>query len=102
MQPRNQSKVTARLYADYLRHLEEVSYSDFSPNFLNIPKFDDEFYFQKFWSIIVYGLTRNWKVSLPLLVVTVIIFGFLFHLGLYDYMADKLDFVRAVREKFKI
>ncbi|MCK1289380.1 MULTISPECIES: hypothetical protein [unclassified Bradyrhizobium] len=88
--------------ATYIRQLENVSYADFSPNFLNIPKFDDEFYFQKFWSIIFYGLTKNWKASIPLLVVTVIIFGFLFHLGLYEYMADKLDFVRALREKFKI
>ncbi|MGY3134578.1 deoxycytidine triphosphate deaminase [Bradyrhizobium sp. USDA 4501] len=88
--------------AAYVRNLEEISYSDFSPNFLNIPKFDDEFYFQKFWSIIVYGLTRNWKVSIPLLVITIIVFGFLLHLGLYDYLAAKLEFVRTIRDKLKI
>ena len=87
--------------ATYIRQLENVSYADFSPNFLNIPKFDDEFYFQKFWSIIFYGLTKNWKVSIPLLFVTAIVFSFLFHLGLYDYLADKLDVVRTIREKLK-
>lgn len=87
--------------AAYVRQLENVSYADFSPNFLNIPKFDDEFYTQKFWSIIFYGLTKNLKVSIPILLFAAIVFSFLFHLGLYDYLADKLDIVRAIREKLK-
>jgi deoxycytidine triphosphate deaminase len=47
--------------ADYTKYLEDVSYAEYSPSFLNIPQYDDDFYAKKFWAIIFRGLlSRKW------------------------------------------
>jgi deoxycytidine triphosphate deaminase len=53
----------------YLRDLKTISYADFAPSFLNIPSFNDQYYTDKFWSIIWNGIRGNWGKLLPLFIV---------------------------------
>lgn len=48
----------------YGNEIESFAYSDFSRNFLNVPDFDDDFYYKRFWLILWSGLTRNWYITL--------------------------------------
>ena len=70
----------------YIRDLERVSFSDFVPSFLNIPTFDDKYYEKKFWSIFYSGIIGNKWISFPAIAVIVIVFLFLLHLGLWEFL----------------
>ncbi|MGX7742331.1 dCTP deaminase domain-containing protein [Rhodopseudomonas parapalustris] len=60
----------------YLKDLENASYADFSPSFMNIPSFDDEFYFKQFWRLLWAGLTGSKWVSIPLSFAVVVLLWF--------------------------
>ena len=47
----------------YIRDLEAVSFSDFAPSFLNLPTFNDQYYENKFWSILWSGYKKHKLVS---------------------------------------
>ena len=47
----------------YIESLEESCHSEFSPNFLNIPNFDDQLY-EQIWPTIRRGIKENLKMLL--------------------------------------
>jgi hypothetical protein len=78
-----------------------MSYSDFSKSFLNIPSFDDDYYAKKFWSILYYGFTRNKFVSIPVTVVFLLTFWFLFEQGLWSFITTKWTLIGDWFKSFK-
>lgn len=82
--------------ADYVKQLEDVSYADFKPSFLNIPTFNDDFYAQKFWGIIWSGMWSNKKVFIPVAFVLAILGWFLVHLGFVEFLASKWDLLKGI------
>lgn len=87
---------------EYIRYLENVSYADFSPSFLNIPKFDDDYYFAKFWSLVWQGITRKKVISVPVLLLIGLVFWYLLDSGMWTFIAAKLDWIEAFIKKFKV
>jgi deoxycytidine triphosphate deaminase len=85
----------------YLKNLEQTSYSDFSPSFLNIPAFDDEYYTKKFWSVMFYGFIRNKSVWIPVTLLLGITFWYLFHLGLGDFLGEKTIWIGQKIQEYK-
>ena len=83
---------------EYIKQLETMSYNEFSRTFLNIPDFDDNFYKEKFLSTIYYGF-KQYKVSIPLITCFIIVFFFLFHLGLWQYMLECFDWIKSLKDK---
>lgn len=47
----------------YEKRLAEAAYSEFSPNFLNIPVFDDDFYNKRFGKSALQLIKRHWLFS---------------------------------------
>lgn len=88
-------------YDEYLKALENVSYADFSPSFLNIPKFDDEYYFQKFWAMVWVGFTRSKWISIPLALLVVLVFWYLLSTGLWTFLTDKWDVIGGAFKRLK-
>ena len=87
--------------AEYVRHLENVSYSDFARSFLNIPAFDDDFYAKKFWSIILRGFAHNKWVSIPLLILILVIFWYLLETGFASFLLAKWNLLGDLYKKGK-
>lgn len=87
--------------ASYVRQLQEASYADFSPSFLNIPSFDDDYYTKKFWSVLWRGITNNKTVSIPLLIFIFVVGWFLVHLGFIDFLADRWIKVGEIVKRYK-
>jgi deoxycytidine triphosphate deaminase len=87
--------------AEYIRSLENVSYADFSPSFLNIPKFDDEFYFKKFWSMVWVGFTRTKWISIPLLALFLLVAWYLLQSGLWGFLVDNWNWLGETFKKIK-
>ncbi len=85
--------------ATYLKNLEDVSYSDFSPSFLSIPTFDDEYYSKKFWSVLFYGFKSNKWVSIPVTTLLILTFWYLLENGFALFLSEKWIWVG---EKIKI
>jgi deoxycytidine triphosphate deaminase len=85
----------------YTRYLESVSYADFSPSFLNIPKFDDEYYFKKFWSMVWVGFTRTKWISIPLAALSVLIAWYLLQSGLWRFLVDNWNWLGETFKKIK-
>jgi deoxycytidine triphosphate deaminase len=88
--------------SEYVKYLENISYADFSPSFLNIPKFDDDYYFSKFWSLVWQGITRRKVVSVPILVLIGLVFWYLLDSGMWAFIAAKLDLIGDFIKRFKI
>jgi len=86
---------------EYLKHLENVSFSDFSPSFLNIPTFDDEYYQKKFGSILYFGITKNKWISIPLIIVAVLVFWYLLDLGFGTFLEAKWTWIAEMYKKIK-
>jgi deoxycytidine triphosphate deaminase len=76
---------------EYIKHLETVSYADFSRSFLNIPNFDNDYYSRQFYSVIFYGMTKNWKRTGFLLFVLIVVGWYLLETGLWDFYLAKLN-----------
>jgi hypothetical protein len=87
---------------EYVKYLENVSYADFSPSFLNIPKFDDDYYFGKFWSLVWQGITRKKVLSIPIIVLLVLVLWYLLETGMWTFIGAKLDLIGDLVKKFKI
>jgi deoxycytidine triphosphate deaminase len=85
----------------YRRDLENVSYSDFAPSFLNIPAYDDEFYEKKLWGILYGGIVKNKWVSFPLIAIAILVFIFLFHLGFWTFILDYFAWFGELIKKLK-
>jgi dUTPase len=86
----------------YIRDLENVSYADFSPSFLNIPTFDDEYYYKKFWSLVWVGLTRNKWISFPLIGLVVLIAWYLVvETGFWGFLVAKWPVFGKAFKSFK-
>jgi len=83
----------------YIKNLEDVSYSDFSPSFLSIPSFDDEYYAKKFWSVLFYGFKSNPWISIPASIFMLLMLWFAFDHGFASFVAEKWVWVG---EKFKL
>ncbi|MGO9672781.1 MAG: dCTP deaminase domain-containing protein [Methylocella sp.] len=83
---------------NYLKALEVVSYADFSRSFLNIPSFDDDFYYKKFWSIIYYGFVKRPLIFYTVSVLIIIQFWFLIHLGFFGFLQDKWNAINEFRK----
>lgn len=86
---------------DYLRQLENVSYADFSPSFMNIPAFDDEYYFKKFWSILWAGITGRKLISVPLILLLVVVSWYLLETGFWTFLVAKWLWFADVFKKVK-
>ena len=84
-----------------IRSLESVSYADFSPSFLNIPKFDDEYYFKKFWSMVWVGFTRTKWSSIPLLALFLLVAWYLLQSGLWAFLVDNWNWLGETFKKIK-
>lgn len=82
----------------YTKELENVSYSDFSKSFLNIPSFDDDFYYRKFWNIVYYGFTKRFYIFWPIAIAIIIIFWYLIDLGFLTFLKQKLEWVKSVKD----
>lgn len=87
--------------AAYIRELENVSYADFSPSFMNIPAFDDEYYFKKFWNMVWVGLTRSKWISIPLITLAIVIAWYLLETGFWAFLVAKWDWFAEVFKKIK-
>jgi deoxycytidine triphosphate deaminase len=85
----------------YIKDLETVSFSDFAPNFLNIPTFDDKYFEQKFLSVLWSAIIKNKKISIPVIAVILLVFLFLFHLGFWEYLMENLTSLGEVVKKLK-
>jgi dUTPase len=77
----------------YLKDLETASYSDFSPSFLNIPSFDDDYYFSRFWKMVFQGIFRKKLIAGPLIIVVVIVLWYLLETGLWTFLQAKWSWV---------
>jgi hypothetical protein len=77
----------------YIRELMTKSYSDFAPSFLNIPSFDDKYYADKFWSIIINGIMAKKILSFTIAVVLAIFIGFQFKLGFWGFLTTNLEWI---------
>jgi deoxycytidine triphosphate deaminase len=76
--------------ANYVRELENASYADFSPSFLNIPSFDDEYYFKQFWRLAWAGFTGSKWVTIPLGIITFVFLWFVLEeTGFIAFLAAK-------------
>jgi deoxycytidine triphosphate deaminase len=73
----------------YIKHLENVSYTDFSPSFLNIPDFDDDYYFHRFWMMVWQGIIRNKIIAFLTAALFSIVFWYLFETGLWTFLKEK-------------
>jgi hypothetical protein len=86
---------------EYIKSLEAASFADFSPSFLNIPTFDDDYYRKKFWAIVFIGITKNLKVSIPLFIIASLVLWFLVHLGFDTFLGEKLTWLGGLWKKIK-
>jgi deoxycytidine triphosphate deaminase len=78
---------------EYIKQLENISYSEFSRSFLNIPQFDNEYYSKQFYSVIFHGMTKNWKRT-GLLILSVGIVGwYLLDTGLWQFYREKFNYI---------
>lgn len=77
----------------YLRSLREKSHADFAPSFLNIPSFDDKYYYDKFWTIIASGVWKNKVISVPLLIVILIFIWFQIEMGFGEFLWQKYEVI---------
>jgi deoxycytidine triphosphate deaminase len=87
--------------AAYIRQLENVSYADFSASFMNIPAFDDEYYFKKFWNILWVGITTRKLISVPILLLLVCVSWYLLETGFWTFLVAKWDWFAEVFKKIK-
>lgn len=85
----------------YIKNLEDVSYADFSPSFLNVPNFDDDYYTKKFWSIIFNGLTSSMWIFIPLVTFVVLMGWFVVERGFVGFLASKWVFIGEHFKTFK-
>jgi deoxycytidine triphosphate deaminase len=74
---------------EYVKHLEDVSYSDFSPSFLNIPNFDDDYYYGRFWRMLWRAAKENKWASIPILMFFAILLWFLLEQGFWTFFLNK-------------
>jgi len=79
--------------AEYIKQLEIISYSEFSRSFLNIPQFDNEYYSKQFYSVIFYGMTKNWKRTGLLILAIGIVGWYLLETGLWQFYREKFNYV---------
>ncbi len=86
---------------NYLKHLIDVSYSEFSPSFLNIPNFDDEYYYHRFWKILRKGIFEKKLISAPLTLFTILLLWFLVDQGFDDFVIQKWILAGDIISKFK-
>lgn len=77
----------------YLKNLEDVSYNDFAPSFLNIPDFDDSYYDKRFWMILWRGISKNKKITIPAGIVLAIFIW---------YIVEKSGFPLFLQEKWGV
>jgi len=77
----------------YLIDLTTKSYADFAPSFLNIPSFDDKYYYDKFWTILASGIWKNKTVSVPALIVIAIFVWFQFDKGFGEFLWLKYEVI---------
>jgi hypothetical protein len=89
-------------HADYIRELDTKSYADFAPSFLNIPSFDDDYYTNKFWSIVGKGIWDNKLKLSPLFAILAILVWFLFEHGFWNFLSAKLDLIGEVIKHFHV
>jgi deoxycytidine triphosphate deaminase len=82
--------------AAYVKHLEDVSYSEFSRSFLNIPEFDEDFYVRRFWRIIGRGLWNYWRFSIPLFAFMFLIMWYLLETGLWTFVVERWDSITGL------
>ena len=83
---------------EYLRHLEQTSLeNDFPQNFLAVPKLTDEYYGDVFGRMVWGWLKRNWKKSVAISVVVVVFLWFQFHLGMWDFMTEKFQWLKKLK-----
>lgn len=75
----------------YGNEIENSAYSEFSKNFLNVPDFDDDFYYKRFWSIVWSGLTRNYYVTTIITIFFVLLLWFFIEeLEIVNFFYEKI------------
>ena len=77
----------------YLIDLTTKSYADFAPSFLNIPSFDDKYYYDKFWTIFASGIWKNKTVSVPTLIALAIFVWFQVDRGFGEFLWLKYEVI---------
>jgi len=77
----------------YLKELVTKSYADFAPSFLNIPSFDDKYYYDKFWTILISGVWNNKAISVPMLIIIAIFAWFQFEKGFGEFLWLKYEII---------
>lgn len=82
--------------AEYIKDIEKSSYADFSKNFLNVPEFNDKFYYDKFYNILFHGIFSQKKVFIPLFIVLFVFVWFLIDLGLMSFFKEKYALIKSV------
>ena len=87
--------------SNYIKNLESISYGDFSKNFLNVPEFNDDFYFRKFWRIVWHGISKERIIWWPLIAFTVMLFWFLVDKGFIEFVYSKLDALAKILSPLK-
>ena len=80
----------------YIKELETASHVDFSPSFMNIPAFDDEYYAIKLKSIIWAAASRYWKTSIAISTTAAVTFWYLLDTGLWGFLKGKFVWMKDV------
>lgn len=80
----------------YTKQLETTSYVDFSPNFLNIPNLDSDYYYGRFWKIIWLSIKKNKTLSGLAFFFLLTTFWFLLENGLFGFFINKLESLNAI------
>jgi len=87
--------------AEYLKNLETASYNDFSKNFLNVPEFNDDFYFRKFWRIVWHGISQEKLIWWPFLAFIGMVLWFLFDRGFVGFVYGKAEGIARILSPLK-
>lgn len=82
---------------NYLKELQKTSFADFSPSFLNIPKFDDNYYYEKFEDIVWHSIKKHKKTWMTVLIVSLVLIWFFIDKGLLTFLGEKFDWLGKIK-----
>ena len=77
----------------YIKNLEDISYGDFSKNFMNIPTFDDDYYRKKFWNLFFQATLKNWKFFAPVAILLLVMIWYSLETGFWEFADNKFTSV---------
>lgn len=87
-------------YDQYVLQTENAAALDFASSFLNIPDFDDKFYYRRFWAMVRQGITSNLFLAIPVFILLIVIVWFFIQLGFIDFLVEKYTWIIEQKKKF--